>query len=406
VFLEDKIGKPFLRSEDVRDNYLDFSTIHYVADDVHQILHKSHCKKNQVILTMAGAYLGRSAVFDKEFECSSNQATAKITLKDNKVLPYFLSTFLNCYYGQFQINRYRTLTGQPNINLGQIQTLRVPILSNAFQLEIERLVKSAHSKLEKSKALYAEAEKMLLGELGLSNWRPSTENVAVKSLKESFLETGRLDAEYFQPKYDELMRHIFKYSMRLDDLVDIQKSVEPGSDYYTNEGTPFIRVANIFKTGLTETEIHLSKTFVKPFEYLKPKSETVLLTKDGSVGISYCLTKDLDILVSSAILMLTVKDKTQILPQYLSLVLNSMIVKMQADRDVGGSIIQHWRIDDIRKLQIPIIEFTKQEAIQRKILESFELQTNSKQLLELAKQAVEVTIEQDENAALAMINGK
>jgi hypothetical protein len=45
---------------------------------------------------------------------------------------------------------------------------------------------------------YKEAEALLLSELGLTDFEPTKEAVSVKSLKESFLSSGRLDAEYYQ----------------------------------------------------------------------------------------------------------------------------------------------------------------------------------------------------------------
>lgn len=403
MFLENKVGKPFLRSEDVRDNYLDFSTIHYVSDDVHKILHKSHCRKNQVILTMAGAYLGRSAVFDKDFECSSNQATAKITLKDDKVLPYFLSTFLNCYYGQFQINRYRTLTGQPNINLGQIQTLRVPILSNAFQLEIERLVKSAHAKLEESKALYAEAEKMLLDELGLSNWQPSPENVAVKSLKESFFETGRLDAEFYQPKYDELMQVIRANKfVELGNLVVEHSTGYPfDSKSYIETGYDLIRINNI-KKGLLDlsssAKIPNDDILLSPKDIVKEND--LVLSMSGTIGNCCKVPKDVKGIINQRILRFSIKDVDV---DTLVLLINSIVGTMQLERVGTGGVQTNISSSDIFKIEIPIIPKSLQDTVCNQVTKSFELQAESKQLLELAKQAVEVAIEQDEDAALAMI---
>ena len=126
-------GKPFLVTEDINNNVIETSKLHYISDEVHLLLHKSHCVKGQVLLTMAGAYLGQAAVFNEEFECSSNQAIAKITLKSNSINPYYLSTFLNCKYGQSQIKRFRTGTGQPNLNLGLIKLIKIVNASSKFQ---------------------------------------------------------------------------------------------------------------------------------------------------------------------------------------------------------------------------------------------------------------------------------
>lgn len=54
----------------------------------------------------------------------------------------------------------------------------------------------------------------------------------------------------------------------------------------------------------------------------------------------------MNVISSRGILHLTVKDNA-VLPDYLTLVLNSTIVRLQAERSVGGSIIQHWKQSEI-----------------------------------------------------------
>ena len=85
--------------------------------------------------------------------------------------------------------------------------------------------------------------------------------------------------------------------------------------------------------------------------------------------------------------------------EYLTLVLNSIIVKEQIKRDVGGSVILHWRPDQIKQTVIPILPEEIQTKTQQKVNESLKLRKQSKQLLKCAKQAVEIAIEQDEQTA-------
>ncbi|WP_296621221.1 hypothetical protein [Marivirga sp.] len=112
------------------------------------------------------------------------------------------------------------------------------------------------------------------------------------------------------------------------------------------------------------------------------------------------LREDAEFITSGAILHLTVKDKKQINPQYLSLVLNSELVQMQAERDAGGSIILHWRVIEIANVIVPIIDYGKQQKIAELVEESFKLKKQSEHLLEVAKKVVEMAIEQDEQTAL------
>lgn len=195
-----------------------------------------------------------------------------------------------------------------------------------------------------------------------------TANYTVKNLKDTFGISGRLDSEYYQEKYDRLFEKLSDNNCdRLSNIATIKKSIEPGSESYQTKGTPFIRVQDLTKFGLTDTSICLSENEFK--DCIRPKKDTILLSKDGTVGIAYKMNKDEGIITSSAILYLNVKQK-RVLPDYLTLVLNSVAVKMQAEKDAGGSIINHWKKSEIENVIIPIIEKEKQEQISKLLIES------------------------------------
>lgn len=41
--------------------------------------------------------------------------------------------------------------------------------------------------------------------------------------------------------------------------------------------------------------------------------------------------------------------------EYLALCINSVIGQMQIERDAGGSVIFHWKPEQIKKSQVPIL---------------------------------------------------
>lgn len=106
---------------------------------------------------------------------------------------------------------------------------------------------------------------------------------------------------------------------------------------------------------------------------------------------------------SSGILHLAEKDNA-VRPAYLPLVFNSKIVRLQAERSAGGSIIQHWKQSEIENVSIPILPMSSQQKITAKVRESFALRAESKRLLNLAKHAVELAIEQGEDNAINVVS--
>ena len=75
----------------------------------------------------------------------------------------------------------------------------------------------------------------------------------------------------------------------------MSKSIEPGSDAYCEKGIPFIRVADLSKFGLSEPAVYLNKLEFK--DTIRPQKDTILLSKDGSVGIAYKMEEPIELLL-------------------------------------------------------------------------------------------------------------
>jgi len=79
--------------------------------------------------------------------------------------------------------------------------------------------------------------------------------------------------------------------------------------------------------------------------------------------------------------------------EYLALCVNSMIGQMQIERDAGGSVIVHWKPEQIKKLWVPILPKSTQREIADLVHQSHQARKKSKELLERAKREVEEFIE-------------
>ena len=395
----------YVRGKDVKPFVLQDNDNVYMPQADYLRLKKYALKDNDILISVVGT-LGNSAIIKKNnlpaiFSCKST------VLRDHTVNPFFLLTYLNTAIIKDLLLRKTRGAVQLGLNLDDLKSVLVVKFSDEFQTAIENIYLASSKQLDLSKISYDAAEHLLLSHLGLSNFVPNPSGTAVKTLSQSFGASGRLDSEYYQPKYEEVLQAISPHHQRklggANGLVNIQKSIEPGSDCYGDEGIPFIRVSNLSKFEITTPDIKLPVTTVEGIEKLYPKKDTILLSKDGSVGIAYKVESDMEGITSGAILHLTVKDTTEVLPDFLTLVLNSKVVQMQAERDAGGSIIQHWKPSEIENVVIPILEMDKQIEIADKIQESFALRKKSVKLLELAKTAVEVAIEQGEEKAMMLL---
>lgn len=373
------------------ENYI--NNVKYVTEKCYNFLAKSKVYGGELIINKIGTP-GRTFLMPQLNKPTSlGMNLFMIRLKKTSCFrESFLYVFLNTEIGKNIIYRKINGTVPLTIDKESIKSLPIPLMSCEIQQKVEENIKSSQEKLSESKRIYLVAENLLLSELGLKDWQPNKDSVNIKQLKESFEVSGRLDAEYYQTKYDELFSRLSKFECStINNIATIKKSVEPGSDAYQECGIPFIRVSDVTKFGISEPNIYLSP---KDFELkeLQPKKDTILLSKDGSVGIAYKVENDLDCITSGALLHLSVFNHDYT-PDYLTLVLNSIVVRMQAERDSNGAIIKHWKPSEIEQVIIPKLPMPIQETISVKIQESFALKAESKRLLEEAKLMVEREIE-------------
>lgn len=327
---------------------------------------------------------------EESFGCVCSTGFA--VLRPKKILSGYLFVLLKSNIVINQLVRLTSAAMYPAVSEEEIANIKIPISSQSFQQKIEDIVKGAQKKRKLADEKYKEAEKILNKELGLEDLDLSTQ----KTFETKFSEAeDRFDPEYYQSKYKKIISKLKNQkSALLSEIVKIRKGVEVGHDAYTDNGMPFIRVQDFNEKELS---VSGSTNYIRPYLYEelkkdhKPNSGEIIFSKDGTVGRAFVIEKDNnEFIVSGGILILTSCDIDN---YYLALVLNSLIVKSQTIRESIGAIILHLSIEEIKKLQIPILSKPLQQKISSLTQESFKLRQEAKELIEQAKQKIEEMIE-------------
>ena len=285
----------------------------------------------------------------------------------------------------------------------------VPAVSKTLTASIESVYNIAFQLETRAEKAVVEAEHLLLRHLGLTDWHPHRALSFVRSFSQVY-QTRRIDADYFQPRYDDIVTSIKCYHGgwdMLSSLVTIRKCIEVGSEEYIDDGVPFVRVSNLSPFEIT-SEKYISEELYTSIQQYQPQQGEILLSKDATPGIAHYLrTPPRAMIPSGGILRLIPKHKNPpINAESLMLILNSVLVREQSRRDSGGSVILHWTPEQIAKVAIPILLEEAQIEIQDLVAESFMLHQQSKHLLECLKRAVEIAIEQSEQDALTWLDNE
>jgi len=331
---------------------------------------------------------------------------------DSKVLPEYLTAFLNSSLGVWDVKRRARISiNQSNVNPEEVKAIRIPLLSLTFQAKIAAQFTQAHSQIQNSNWLYAQAERLILCALKLDNWQPPiTNNYEVRS--RFVRDAARLDADHFHPKYRALLDHVQRHAKRCEILSELCPLVDHGKQPpYAEDGQAFLFSQKyIGKTGINydfpnaEDAIRIDPQFVADNEkYLLRRNDLVHYSVGAYIGRTQVFLEDEPLAMPGSFITLIRADKTKVHPIYLGCVLNSIVGQMQTDQMKSASAQPYIYPKDIRDFIVPFVDEATEKEIVRCVEESHQSRRRAKTLLERAKRAVEVAIEQDEAAGLKVL---
>lgn len=407
VQMSDKIDYALMvRTVDFENNDFE-NNVKYISKEAYNYLKKTKMYGNELVINKIGNAGNTYLMPRLNKPVSLGMNIFMLTFKNENLSP-FIYIYLNTKYGQKLIKRRVTGAVPLSIDKDSVREVIVPIFNTSFIQYINDLVNKVYEYNNNSKTIYKKTNEILLQDIDIINWQHNKQLWTTKNFSDT-QEANRIDAEYFQPKYDELSDKIKNYQNGytiLNKIVDITKCIEVGSDEYSKNGIPFVRVSNLSKYEINENnQQYITEKYYETLsKFYQPQKGEILLSKDGTAGIAYYINEQPKCMIPcGGIVRLKIKDN-EYLPEYLTLVLNSIIVQQQIERVSSGALIKHWLIDEINNTIIPKLEIEKQKDIVKKIQEATKYRKQSKQLLEIAKRGVEIAIEQDENIATDWIN--
>lgn len=391
-----KEGIPFVRISNLKDGLISDHDIAYIPPEVHKKETKTSLKHGDIILSKT-AYPAASLV--NLPECNVSQDTIAIQISrrwSNKIKSGYVVGYLNSTCGTLLMEQWFQGNIQMHLALPDAKRIPIPIFSIAFQNMIESMFWEADSLFANSRSLFDKAEKSLLSELGLADWNPVHISSYVKTFTE-VTEAKRIDAEYFQPKYEQMMQKIRSAAESIDTLdaiTDFTKGIEVGSDLYLDKGVPFVRVSDMSKFEISygaETKYISDSVYEQLNLQFTPRLGEILITKDATPGIAFVVREERKQIISSGILRAKLKRKID--PDYLTLLINSTIIKSQIERDASGSVIEHWRPERVKATVVPLVSDKLQWDLGKKIREALAMRHKAKMIIQNIKEKIDAQIE-------------
>jgi len=355
-------------------------------------------KKGDMVITKVGSPCYASLVEEHDLVALSRTVLGIQNIRN--INPYYLLIFLRSRYGFEQLLRQRELTIQFQLTLPRVKSILVYPSTPAFQQLIEEVVKRYHLLLEKSKTLYSQAQQTLLQALGLTDIAGLTDGggQVVKSevsINSSLFSSGRLDAEFYQPKYDSAFKALTNgRNARLFEIAHLTKGFQARS--LSEFGTLYASIKDCYNYSINTEERTDELDLVK----VEP-ADIVLAITGATIGKTALNQLTEQVAISGDLVGI---KPYKISPYYLLTVLSSTLIQALCNRYTTGATNGHLAVSDVAEFPIPLCSDAIRDEISEFVRKSFQLRNQSKILLEAAKRAIEIAIETNEEAAIKWLN--
>lgn len=354
--------------------------------------------KGEIVVTKVGTPCYASVVHEHDELALSRTVLGLVNIK--KISPYYLMAFLRSKYGFNQLMRQRELTIQYQLTLERVREVQIYEGSPKLQAAVEKTVLDYFRELQDAHNKYTDVEQTLLRSLGLENWQPPEPLSYERKASEVFT-AGRLDAEHFQPKYKGLYDHLAR-SFPLNTLAELGKVTKGVTAPYSEDGSiPIIRSGDLTDIG---DEKKFLRALPDPSIFTLQRGDVLVSSIGfGSIGKVQVFDKEGDYGTVSEV---TVIRQKRINPYYLHFFLRSLAGQMQIERYITGATGQlHLYPKDVGRIFIPLIPVQEQNRFEE-IAKSAEIaRQQARTLLDRAKRAVEIAIEESEEKAMRFLEG-
>jgi hypothetical protein len=353
--------------------------------------------------------VGKCALVTEEaLPANLDQDVARIALSDTAPFnPAFLIAYLNCRFGQDHIVRHSSGMVQQGLSLAKVRAIPVPELSETVQVRVAATVQAALDCRREVTQKQSLAEATLLDALGLADWTPP-EPLSYSARASDAFAAGRLDAQYFMPAKEQVRQSLAALpGQALGDRVDSIR------DMFVPDRAPPEKLVRNY--DVTDALVPLLDAEKEPQTAGEIGSIKKTL-QDGDVAISRLRAylkevavvrtgDDIPSVGSSEFIVLRPKaGQAHISPETFMVFLRATPAQTILKWCQDGS--QHPRFSERDLLSIPVPDAVAgvSDQITTIVQDGFAARHKARQLLEAAKRAVEIAIEDDEDAAMAFLD--
>jgi type I restriction enzyme, S subunit len=397
---EDGKGYPVLRLNEFKSHFIGSPAKYCDLIDAQTYEELRLCKDDVLVCRTNGnpKFVGKAAIVPKNYNFAYASYLFRLRPHKNMINSATLVAYLNSRIGRSEIERYSMVGNQANFSPAKFREMNIPRLNKNINEYVEFVTYKAFSILNVADILYFDAEKFLLSEIGFDEFLPSADNINTKRYSESFLSSGRLDSEYYLPKYDDYLRLVNSYKGGVQPLSEACNLKDKNYSPKDNQEYQYIELSNIGNSGeVTGCLTSQGKDLPSRARRIVGVNDVIVSSIEGSLESCAIVPKAYDgALCSTGFYVL---NSNQLNSETLLILFKSNPIQALLKQNCSGTILTAINKTEFLNIPIPLIDKDVQKEIQEKLKESISQREKSESLLEIAKRAVEIAIEVDEPSA-------
>lgn len=391
-------GIPLLQTQNIQQFSIKPFDAVRITDRFHHLLRKSQVFPGDCLIARSGSIGNAAFVTDADPQPLNSADIIIVRADSTKITNGYLAGFLNSRAGALQIERLSSGGVQGHINLKAIEHLMVPMPSRPFQTAVHRTVLRGLEQRRSSLALLNEAEELLAVHLGLKDLVYSG-NATYTQTSVNVRAAGRMDAEFFSPKVSSLLSRLRADGLTIGDVA----MVRPERFSPSQQGVfRYIEISSLNGDGSTTSEeIPMIQAPSRATSYVR-RNDVITSTVRPIRRLSAQITEELDGAVCSSgfVVLKPIKVPSELLLMYLRLPPICELMDLYTSASMYPAIAER----DILKLPFRRVTADVEREVVEAVRKSREARADAEQLLERAKRAVVVAIEETEAAALEFLS--
>lgn len=125
AYSDDESQTLFVTSENVREGFLDLTAPKYIEDGFNDKQKRSMLQRDDILINIVGASIGRAAKFDIEQKANINQAVALVRIEDKQINLNYLLQYLNSEKALQMYDAMKSDVARANLSLQDIGNLDI-----------------------------------------------------------------------------------------------------------------------------------------------------------------------------------------------------------------------------------------------------------------------------------------